>query len=315
MILVMCANAGIDRTYEVENLTPGGYHTPRRFRADAGGKGVNVARGLRTLGQEVTLVGFAGGLSRQFLAERLAEQGIAAELVQIGEESRLCINIVDPISASHTQIDEMPPIVTPDEIERLARHWRRRLSRAKLAIISGSAPRGVPHDFYGELVAAARARRVPVIVDARDQLLAHAVKARPQAIKPNLTELERLAGATLSVPEGVMETATRVLAEGVKLVIVSLGKRGAMLVSNTYGNYWVTPPMVDVVSPVGCGDALVAGFADASARREPVRQRLAWAVACGTAVVGTFGAALESRERVSALFPQVQVVESKQSDD
>ena len=76
MILVMCANAGVDRTYEVENFAAGSYHTPRRFRADAGGKGVNVARALRTLGAEVLLVGFAGGISQPFMAERLAQQGI-----------------------------------------------------------------------------------------------------------------------------------------------------------------------------------------------------------------------------------------------
>ena len=81
MILVMCANTGIDRTYEVEHFALGGHHVPKRARADAGGKGVNVARGLKVLGEEVFLVGFGGGMSRDFIASRLAQQGIVGVLV------------------------------------------------------------------------------------------------------------------------------------------------------------------------------------------------------------------------------------------
>ncbi len=307
MMLVMCANAGIDRTYEVENFAVGSYHMPRRFRADAGGKGVNVARALRTLGAEVLLVGFAGGISQPFMTEMLAQQGIVTEFVPIGEESRLCINIVDPSNASQTQLDETSPLVTPDEVERLKRQWRRLLDRSNMAIISGSAPRGVPFHFYEEMVQLARDKRVPLMLDARDQLLASAIDAAPEVIKPNLHELQELIGSPLSVPQGVVKAAKDLIGRGVRIVIVSMGKRGAIFVTARQGSYWAVPPEIESVSSVGSGDATVAGFAAASIRNQPLEQRIRWAVAMGAAAASTFGAVPESKRDVEGLLAGVRI--------
>ncbi len=307
MILVMCANAGIDRTYEVENFAVGSYHMPHRFRADAGGKGVNVARALRTLGAEVLLLGFAGGISQPFMAEKLAQQNIVTELVPIGEESRLCINVVDPTNSSQTQLDEISPLVTPDEVERLKRQWRRLLDRSRMAIISGSAPRGVPFHFYAEMVQLARTKRVPLILDARDQLLASAIEAAPDVIKPNLAELQELVGLPLSVPQGVLQAAKDLIARGVRIVIVSMGKRGAIFVTPKQGSYWAVPPEIEFVSSVGCGDAMVAGFAAASLHNRPLEERIRWAMAMGAAAASSFGAVPESRSEVEPLLAGVKI--------
>ncbi len=301
MILVMCANAGIDRTYDVENFAVGVHHTPRRFRADAGGKGVNVARGLRALGEEPLVLGFAGGLARKFVSDRLASEGIVSELVPIGEESRLCINIIDRANKRQTQLDEMPPLVTPEEVARLKRQWSRLLERATIAIISGSTPRGVPLSFYRELIQIARTHRVPVILDARDQLLAAAIDAKPEVVKPNHAELETLMDRPLSVPEGVLGAAVELLARGVRIVIASLGNSGAIIATPGQGCYWARSPQVEFVSSVGAGDALVAGFAAASSRREPLEDRIRLSIASAAAVVSTFGAAIEKLEDVEKL--------------
>jgi len=200
----MCANASIDRTYEVENFATGQYHMPRRFIVVPGGKGVNVARNLAVLGEEVFLTGFAGRLSKVFIGEKLGLENIASDFVPIGEESRVCINIIDRTARSQTQVDEIGPLVTPDEVDRLKRLWRRLLQHCRIAIISGSAPRGVPFHLYENLVIAATKQGVPVILDARDQLLQHAMNAQPQVIKPNLAELETVMGKSLSVPADVV---------------------------------------------------------------------------------------------------------------
>jgi len=307
MILVMCANTGIDRTYDVENFAVGVHHTPRHFRADAGGKGVNVARGLRALGEDPLLVGFAGGLSRKFITDRLAAEGIVSELVPIGEESRLCINIVDRANKRQTQLDEMPPLVTPEEVSRLKRQWSRLLERATIAVVSGSAPRGVPFSFYKELIQIARGHRVPVVLDARDQLLAAAIEARPEVIKPNHTELEALIGEPLSVPGGVLAATKELVAQGIRIVIASLGNSGAIIATARQGCYWARPPQVDFVSSVGAGDALVAGFTAASIRRESLERRIRWGIASAAAVVSTFGAAVEQKQGVEQHLAGVQI--------
>ena len=54
MVTTVTLNAAIDRTYEVDSFSTGQMHWPEQVRTVAGGKGINVARILRTLGQYVS---------------------------------------------------------------------------------------------------------------------------------------------------------------------------------------------------------------------------------------------------------------------
>lgn len=307
MITVLCANAGLDKTYEVEGFQLGAFHHPRRFRTAPGGKGINVARVLRALEQEVVVTGFAGGTIAQFISGSLRREGITPDFVRIAEESRLCINIVDTARKTQTRLDEVGPLVTPSETAQLRRKWDQLMQRSEMAIISGSAPRGVPFDLYGELVLAARKRKVTVILDAHDELLRDGVQAAPTVVKPNLAELSVLFNKELSVPEGVVEAAHELLGLGIRMVICSLGGDGAIIVTPTHGEWRAKAPRVQVVSAVGSGDAMVAGFAAATTRRLPLVDRIRWAVAAGSAGAATFGAGFASRAEVEALVPQVVV--------
>ena len=61
MIITVTLNAAIDKTMEVPNFQPGRRHRTVDQTTTPGGKGVNVARVLKTLGQPVIATGLAGG--------------------------------------------------------------------------------------------------------------------------------------------------------------------------------------------------------------------------------------------------------------
>ncbi len=307
MILVLCANAGIDRTYEVSNFAVGGFHHPGRVRVAAGGKGINVARALRSLGQAVTVTGFVGGGSGQFIEADLRELGAHPAFVRIAEESRLCINIVDPFNRQCTRVDELGPLVSPSEVKRLSTAWRRLLGDCQLAIISGSAPRGVPFHLYRDLVHAARQASRPIILDAHDEPLKLAIEVGPDVVKPNHEELEKLMRESLSIPDGIVKAGRELVDKGVKMVLVSLAEQGAIGVTAGAGIWRVEPPPIEVVNPVGGGDAMVAGLAAATIEGQPFGERLQWAVAAGTVSAQQFGAAACSRADVEALAAQVRL--------
>lgn len=308
MITVLSANAGIDRTYEVDNFAVGRYHFPRRFRVTAGGKGLNVARVLRKLGREVIVTGFAGGHIGNALTAMLKADGLRADFVRIAEESRLCINIVDPTTRTQTQVDEVGPLVSPSEIDQLRRQWARLLPASKLVVIAGSAPRGVPNNIYTEFVFMAKEHRLPVILDVREPYLAEAVQAGPTIVKPNLAELAALSGNTeLPVPSGVVIAAKDLLRQGVKMVLASLGKQGAIAVTAEAGCWWAKPPAIDAISEVGSGDAMVAGLVHASLRKESLQGRLRWAVAAGAANAAKLGAATCELADIEPLLELVTV--------
>ncbi len=307
MILVLAANAGLDRTYLVSNFAVGMYHHPRRFRVLPGGKGVNVARVLRQLGTETIVTGFAGGHCGAALTSMLKAEGVRTEFVRIAEESRVCLNIVDETTRAQTQLDEVGPLVSPAELAQLSNQWRRLLPHAQMVVIAGSAPRGVPFDAYVDLIFTAKERRLPVVLDVREPYLSPAVQAGPTVLKPNLTELSALAGTELSVPMGVVQAGRDLLRYGVKMVLASVGKQGAIAVTSESGEWWAKPPATETVSDVGSGDSLVAGLVYASMHRMSLQARLRWAVAAGTANAAQFGAGLCDKAEVEKLVEGVQV--------
>lgn len=308
MILVLCANAGIDRTYEVENFALGHYHHPRHYRVAAGGKGINVARALRAFGAKAVVTGFVGGLAAQFIQHQLLEAGLQPAFVPIGEESRVCINIIDVQSRAQTQVDEVGPLVTPSEVDALRRRWPRLLTKASLAVISGSVPRGVPLDLYAELIELAHESGKPVLLDARDDLLRRALPARPDLVKINIHELERLAGRPLTFAAGAREALKQLVAGGVATAIVTAGRTGSVGVSAAGQELWAEPPEVPNLGAVGSGDAYLAGVAAAMAAGRGLDEQMRWGTAAGAANAMTLGACLFDRSHVQECLAGVKVI-------
>ncbi|MCD6359987.1 MAG: 1-phosphofructokinase, partial [Armatimonadetes bacterium] len=171
MITILCANAGVDKTYGIANFVAGGFYHPESVLTAAGGKGINVARVLSVLGVPNRVTGFAGGNNGRYLASQLLDSGSQPDFVSIAEESRVTITIVDRVQHTHTRVDEVGALVTPGEVDKLIARWRKLMGSTKMAVISGSAPRAVTKELYAELTDIARKARVPLILDAHDELL------------------------------------------------------------------------------------------------------------------------------------------------
>lgn len=95
--------------------------------------------------------------------------------------------------------------------------------------------------------------------------LQHAVGAAPHVIKPNIHELELLVGQSLPNETAIMAAARELVARGIQLVVVSMGKEGAYFVHHD-ATVLARPPQVVVTSTVGAGDAMVAGLVAAHLR-------------------------------------------------
>jgi tagatose 6-phosphate kinase len=306
MILVLCANAGVDRTYEVPHYRLGGFHHPARAWIAPGGKGVNVGRVLSALGTQATITGFAGGIAGGFIESELEALGVRSAFVKVAGESRACINVIDSAAGVCTRLDECGLTVGEADVDRLRGLWQDLLPACSVAVISGSAPPGTPDTLYRDLVVAARQAGRPVVLDAHDAPLSAAIDAGPTAVKPNLEELEALVGRTLSVPGGVVEAGERLLGRGVGAAFISLAERGAIAVSAA-GAWWARAPQVTVINPVGGGDSMVAGLAEAIAGGQTVLDQLRRAVAVGTASMLQFGAGVCDAGEAERLVALVEV--------
>src|SRR5947208_15346581 len=121
MIITVTLNAAIDKSLSVPNFRLGRRHRTVEQRTMAGGKGVNIARTLKTLGQPVIATGFAGGSTGTRIVEQLTEESILNDFVRIREEARTNLPVLDPTPGEQADINERGPYVAGQEPE-LDRH-------------------------------------------------------------------------------------------------------------------------------------------------------------------------------------------------
>ena len=112
MIITVTLNAALDKTLEVPNFKPGRRHRTVDQTTMPGGKGVNIARAIKRLGQPVIATGLAGGATGTRIVDALTEESILNSFVRIREESRTNTAVLDPTNGQHTEINERGPSIS-----------------------------------------------------------------------------------------------------------------------------------------------------------------------------------------------------------
>lgn len=308
MIYTITLNPALDRIVEVEGLVPDDTNRIQRESRYAGGKGIDVSRVLRELGDDSIALGFVGGYDGLELEGRLIQEGVRTDFTKISEETRTNIIIFDRSRGTQTSLNAPGPTIKPHELALFFQKLEHLVPMPTMVVISGSIPPGVPVDIYARIIHSLKDQGVRVVLDADGEPLRRGVRALPFMIKPNIYELGRLVGGKLAEDSEVLEAARSIQRQGVEIVVVSLGGRGALAVSKE-GSWRAVPPPVEVQSTVGAGDSLVAGFVYRLTRGAAIPECLRFGVACGTAAALTPGNELCHREDVHRLLPEVQVEE------
>ena len=117
MIITVTLNAAMDKTLEVPSFTPGRRHRTVDQTTMPGGKGVNIARAIKRLGQPVIATGFAGGPTGSRIIEALNDESILNDFVRITDESRTNTAVLDPTTGLQTEINERGPAVAVKELD------------------------------------------------------------------------------------------------------------------------------------------------------------------------------------------------------
>ena len=309
MIVCAAANPSIDRLFEVDRLRPGGIHRPAAFRALAGGKGLNVARAVACLGDEVHAVALVGGNAGRFIAQGLESEGIAATFAWCEGETRSSLSALDRSTGVLTEFYEQRDAVSEDEWAGFERAVSDALDGASWLTLSGSLPPGAPDDGYARLIARARAAGVRVAIDSRGEALIHGLAAAPDVVKVNLPEAEETLGSTIE-PAGALAAAIALAGRCPSppmLTVVTLGAQGAVA-ADAEGGGWQGQSDGGGMFTVGSGDAFLAGLVVALERHEAWPRSLATALAAGAANAELAGAGSLTRERAELLADGAEVV-------
>lgn len=278
MILTVTPNPSVDRTVFVTDVALGSVNRSGRSWSEPSGKGVNVALALNAYGAAVRAVLPAGGPVGVQLQQMLKDAGLDTVIVDITGEIRSNISLTEP-DGTVTKINEAGPRLSDDERNRLFTAVSGEIGSATWLVCAGSLPAGLPDDWYGELVELGHSRGVPTAVDTSGAPLSECLPAKPDLVKPNVHELAELTGRLPETLGDVIDAANEVRRRGARRVLASLGGDGAILV-DADGAVWGHAPVAKVVSTVGAGDAMLAGYLSCPrGRSESLAGALRWGAA------------------------------------
>ena len=313
MIVTVTLNTAIDKTLSVPNFRLGRRHRTVEQTTMPGGKGVNVARVLKTLGAPVIATGLAGGATGTRIVDQLTQMSVLSDFVRIGEESRTNTAVIDPTNGEQTEINERGPKVTEREVELFVDKLLYLAKGASVCVFAGSLPREVDTDIYAHLIRELKRLNVLTVVDTDGEPMRRAVRAEPDIISPNVLESEELVGHEFNDDEDRVIAVREMCELGARQAMMTMpdGCFAQMIVKDVpepvLYRIRVRAGAIEPRATVGSGDAFLAGYVAARYQGREQSAALAFGVACGSESTQHLGAGLVDPDRVERLLADVEV--------
>jgi ribokinase len=299
--ILVIGSANMDFTVAVPSLPKEGETvTGGTFYTSHGGKGANQAVAARRLRGEVRFVGCVGADPQgDEIAEQLGREDVSTDGLERTEEAATGVALIVVDAAGHNQIavasganQRLLPEVAERHVSSMA--W------AQVVLCQLEIP--VPTVEWA--LAAARERGVTTILNpAPAQSLSDGLLALVDCLTPNAREAEVLTGTAVYTPEDATRAAQQLLGRGVKRVVVTLGREGALFCDGTSAMHYPAFP-VEAVDTTGAGDAFNGALAMGLAAGGSYEQALPLANAAAALACTKRGAqtSLPTRAEVEAFL-------------
>lgn len=308
MILTVCPNPSIDCTVELQTLNVGKVNRIENKILTYSGKALNVAIGVSRLGGDVTATGFMFERDAAQFLQSLYSEGVKPDFVTTSGNVRINYKIIDNHSMM-TEINDKGEAVPISKQKELIQKVKKLGENASIAVLSGSLPAGVDDGYYLELI-----KNLPkstkIIVDCEGEKLKRALSAGVYMVKPNLAEMESVNNTVYETKEDMVEGAKRLIDRGAQNVLLSLGRKGAILTDGKMHLYCKSAT-VAVNSTVGAGDSMISACAYKLEQNAPRDEILRCAVAAGTASITTPGTNLFYKDKYEEIYKRIFVEEIK----
>ncbi len=288
MIITFTLNPALDKTVEIANLQVGEVNRISSMRLDGGGKGINVSKVLKSMGQESVAMGIVGGNNGNAIKEYLAKLLISNEFVQADGETRVNLKIIDTVNGTNTDINESGFFVGEEVVNKVKEKLEAAVNLSDIVVFAGSIPKGVSTDIYFTLTNLCKSKGAKVFLDVDGEMFKEGIKAVPYLIKPNINELEAYFGRKLENVQQIAEACTQFIEMGIEKVVVSLGGDGALFITKDktiLGN----GVKVRVKSTVGAGDSMVASLVLSEIKNHSLEETVKMAIATSAANVTVSG--------------------------
>ncbi|OGI04871.1 MAG: 1-phosphofructokinase [Candidatus Melainabacteria bacterium GWF2_32_7] len=314
MILSVTLNPSLDYVLQVNNLALEETQRSQGASFYASGKGINVSRMLARFSVQTSSWGFVGGLNGDRLLRILEDEGIDSRFIPCNDETRINVIVTELPTYKQLRISAKGPNISGEELDKLYKRIKNLPEEIEFVTFGGSLPQGVSSDIYKNLIEIILSKNVKCVLDTSNEPLTLGIQAKPYLIKPNLHELCQIIGTEkLRDLEEIKVAAAQIVKSGVKNVVVSLAKDGAIFV-NENKIIHALAPNVEVKSKVGAGDSMVAGLIYAMHRNMSEEDTIIYGIAFGTAAVLTPGTELAYKSDVEKLRGNIEIASIEENN-
>lgn len=253
-----------DLTCQGCNLNWGEHPVLDDQRLTAAGKALNISRALAWLGQTSTAAGWWGQDDFHQMESHLAQTcpRIRLRMTSVSGHTRINVTVLDKKPRRELHLRSARSLASRAALAALQKNLRPCLRKHGVTVLAGALPGG--RHQSGVLALARSCQQDPstrLVVDAHGPVFQALVTAGlPWLIKPNVAELCELLGSKVLDRSPSLVKAARTLHERVPHALISRGRRGAVLVTPHGAWEGHCLDRGRVVSTVGCGDYLLAGF-------------------------------------------------------
>ena len=306
MILTVTLNPALDKIIILENLKLGKLNRVQETKVLAGGKGINVSEVLTELKIKNEALGIVGGNNGRKISTMLENKGVQTDFIWSNFETRQNLKIKEKTTNRETEINEGGK-VSQDNIDDFIAVFEKKVAKNNTFILSGSLPAGVEKNIYAKLIKKAQKKQARVILDSSGEEFKLGLKEAPFLVKPNLEEIENLLGRKINSNDDLKKGAKYLLDQGVNVIMISLGAKGAFIASETEGYRIYTPQVKVSQTTVGAGDTMVAGLAAEINKNKNLRGTGIFAAALATAFVESGSVSKIEEELIERIKNSIKV--------
>jgi len=297
MVYTLTFNPALDYIIHVPDYQEGVVNRTKVEKILPGGKGINVSIVLKNLGVETTALGFVSGFTGEMILKLLAEAGVSCDFISLEKGfSRINVKIK---SEQETEINGQGPEINKEAVLELYQKLES-MQAGDILVLAGTAPKGFSDRLYADIMKKLQKKQVRIVVDATGSLLKNSLSEKPFLIKPNLAELEEIAGKKLDTTEAIIASAKELQKLGAENVLVSMGGDGAILLTSSGEVYTETAPQGTVVNTTGSGDSAVAGFLAKFIQTGDYQKALKFGVCAGSA--SAFSENLATEQEINRIY-------------
>ncbi len=274
------------------------------IETDAGGKGINISRALCEFDVPNIAYVVLGNDNGVDFEEKLKAYGLNYEALEINGRIRENITI-HPKNAPETRLSFKGFTATDSIIDELEEKLFKEIEEDTYIVFAGSVPQGISKARIFKFLNTLKEKGVKLIIDSKSITKENLLFLKPYLIKPNEEEVSAYIGRNAESFDDCVEGAKFLNKNGIENAMITLGKKGAMTVTD--GNVYIAkPPVVEIVSTIGAGDSSIAGFLYAKYNGKDTFECLKTAVAFGTAACLTNGTNPPKKDDVEKIMKKVE---------